>query len=82
VRDGDHVEIQVTLPAPSFGRLDLYAASGRRVRSFGPVQLPAGTTSLEWDLRGTRGELVASGLYFVRVRLADETLRAKVLLAH
>jgi hypothetical protein len=82
VRDGDHVEIQVTLPAPSFGRLDIYAASGRRVRSFGPVQLPAGTTSLEWDLRGTRGELVASGLYFVRVRVGDETLRAKVLLAH
>ena len=47
---------------------------GRRVRTLVAGVLPSGPHERTWDGRDDRGNLAPAGLYFVRLREADETL--------
>jgi len=50
----------------------VYDASGRRVRGL-PSGLFGGAGVLTWDGRSENGERSPAGIYFLRVRVADET---------
>ena len=60
-------------------RLSVYDVAGRRVRTLVDEDLPAGSHSVDWDVRGTRGARVASGCYFAVLRVGGETRTGKIL---
>jgi len=74
------VRIDITLDRPDVVRVDIYDASGRRVKQLANNRLrDAG--SLVWDGRDDRGGRVATGVYFARVEAFGSTATKKVVLA-
>jgi photosystem II stability/assembly factor-like uncharacterized protein len=55
------------LPSPSFVELAVYDVSGRRVAVIERGPRGAGPSRYTWDGRDARGELLASGVYFLRL---------------
>ncbi len=55
-------------------RLDIFAASGRRVRSIARSGQPAGELALVWDGRDDAGRPLAAGLYFTRLSADGQRL--------
>jgi len=55
------------LPSPSFVELAVYDVSGRRVAVIERGQRGAEVSTYTWDGRDSRGELLASGVYFLRL---------------
>ena len=51
--------------------LDVYGVEVRRVRTLLNAPLSAGTFTETWDGRDDRGQRVASGAWFVRMRAAE-----------
>lgn len=70
----DQVSFTMTLPDAIRLGLDVFDVNGRRVRSFGSRELPAGRHSFTWDGRADDGGEAAAGIYFLRV--AGEKLSA------
>lgn len=64
---GGHVEVTI------------YDVSGRAVRSLVGQQLPAGGGVAVWDGLDTRGEKVASGVYFARLDIDGLTASGKLM---
>jgi hypothetical protein len=67
---------------PSAGAvwLEIYDVTGRRVAA--PVSggvLPAGAHAIEWDGRDSGGRVVATGVYFLRLRTGLETRSGRVV---
>jgi hypothetical protein len=58
--------------------LEIYAASGRRVRTFEGV--PASTQRLFWDGRDSAGRKVAAGAYFARAESERGSLGTRTVL--
>jgi hypothetical protein len=56
-----------SLPRASAVSLEVFDASGRRVRALFEGLLSAGGHDLRWDLRNDTGTKVGNGLYFVRL---------------
>jgi hypothetical protein len=67
---------------PSGGRVDLavYDVAGRRVRVLVNDTRNAGKYEEAWDGRGERGERLASGIYFVRLRVLDKQITQRLVL--
>jgi hypothetical protein len=67
------------LSAPAEVTVEIYALSGRLVRSLGPVAREAGFAAMPWDGRDQDGEPVASGayLYVLRARARGEEVVAR-----
>jgi hypothetical protein len=59
--------IDFSLPASERVRLAIYGADGRRIASLVDGPMPAGNHTVTWTGRSDSGELVASGVYFVRI---------------
>jgi hypothetical protein len=76
-RTSIHVRLGVTGPA----QLDIFDASGARVRRISTDALPAGDGSVDWDGTNDAGSQVASGTYFYRLVSPGGTGTGKVLLA-
>lgn len=55
-------------------KLHVFDVSGRLVRSLVDGLQPAGKHVVKWDGRDDRGNAVASGRYFYRLRVADKVL--------
>ena len=72
--------IMFVLPVAERVSLDIYDATGRRVRTLVSRQLPAGSHSVAWDGRDERGQQAASGVYFSRLRAGDAQQSVKMLL--
>jgi len=60
--------------------IDIYDVAGRRIRTLvDQIQAP-GVRSTTWDGRNTRGERVASGVYFYRMSAAKFVSTHKLVL--
>lgn len=73
--------ISITLPAAGPAGLDIFDLSGRRVATLLPHQWrAAGSYAATWDGRTSRGGEAASGVYFVRLRVAGSQRSHKITL--
>lgn len=61
-------QLQFTLGAPGHVEVEVFDVRGRRLRSLFEGRLPRGIHTLHFDGRDERGEALASGAYFARVR--------------
>jgi hypothetical protein len=69
------------LPKATSVSLRVFDAAGRLVRELENGLLPAGEYASTWDLRGTRGDRVAAGVYFVRMALGSQVISRVVTVA-
>lgn len=76
---GHATSIEFTTAGPATVVVDVVDARGRRVTTFRRTAPSAGAHSLEWSGTDSRGQLVAPGLYFVRLSDGRETLTRKIL---
>jgi len=58
----------------------VYDVQGRKVRSLASTRFGRGPHALIWDGRGDRGESLASGIYFLRLRTTEGTATRKIVL--
>ncbi len=72
--------IEYVVPADGPVRLAVFDARGRRVRVLADGPKPSGTQTVTWDGRGEDGELVASGVYFLRFEAAGAARVGKLVL--
>ncbi|MFO7581922.1 multicopper oxidase domain-containing protein [Guyparkeria sp.] len=74
--------IDFEVPTQARTRLDIYDVAGRRIATLVDDMLPAGSQSVTWDGRDSKGEGVASGVYFYRLSVAGQQslVRKMVLL--
>jgi hypothetical protein len=63
----DQVTFTLRLPGSMRLGLDVFDVNGRRVRTFGSRELPAGPHAFTWDGRADDGHEAAAGIYFLRV---------------
>jgi hypothetical protein len=74
----DGVRVDYTIGSRAPVELSVYDVTGRVVRRLYAADLPPGDYSARWDGRTAEGREAASGVYFVRLRVAgaDVTTRA------
>jgi len=72
--------IRYTLPGSGPVHVDVFSASGARVRTVVDAQSPAGAFTAGWDGRDDAGWRVASGIYFVRVEHSGATRAYKLVM--
>ena len=72
--------ISMGLPAAGHVTLTVYDIGGRRVRTLVDAPVPAGFRSVTWDGRDSRGQMVASGVYFYRMTTEGYRQTRKMLL--
>ncbi len=75
-------EIRFTVPAggPRALSLRIYDIEGRLVRDLAEGSIGPGEHALTWNGRNDRDTTVGSGIYFYRLRIADETFTRKMAL--
>jgi hypothetical protein len=72
--------IDFSVSEPSTVTLTIYDVAGRIVTELMNETVNAGVHSKEWDGRDSRGEHVASGIYFYRLTAGNRTLMRKAVL--
>ena len=72
--------IKYQLAAAQMVSLKVYAITGQLVRSLVAGHEQAGSYEVTWDSRDSRGNRVASGVYFVKLEAGDNTATGKLLL--
>ena len=72
--------IEYVVPAEGPVRLAVFDARGRQVRVLAEGRMPAGTRTVAWDGRDSGGQLVASGVYFLRFEFAGAAHIGKLVL--
>ena len=66
------LNLEYVTPRPGQVRIDLYDASGRRVRTLAEGWRTAGAHRERWDGRNSEGAAAAPGVYFVRLAMEGE----------
>jgi hypothetical protein len=73
--------IAFDLPEPAHATLEVYNVAGRMVASVIDRDLGAGTHSVAWEGRDSRGRRVSAGIYFYRLEAGpNESMRKMILL--
>jgi len=72
--------IQFELPTAAAVKLDIYGMTGRHVRTLFEGRRESGTHAVLWDGRDARRRSVASGVYFYRLKAADQQIAGKMML--
>jgi hypothetical protein len=72
-------DIRFVLAFPAEVELEIFDVSGRRVATLAEEPLDEGPHLRSWDLKDGSGNAVASGVYFYRLKAADETLTRKLI---
>jgi hypothetical protein len=72
--------IRYYLPQSSRVRLEVYDASGRRVRTLVDEMQQEGSHSVEWAGNNEQGVPVSSGMYFCRLSAGKEIISKKMVL--
>ena len=75
------VTVAFFLPERDNVRIDIFDASGRRVRDLVSDVLEPGAREVYWDGRNDGGQALASGLYFMKVRTSLGQRTEKLILA-
>ncbi len=70
-----------TLPTPSTFTLEVFDLLGRRL-TYRHGHFPAGAFQYRWDARNAQGRLLPSGLYLLRLRIADVTRTFPIVILH
>jgi hypothetical protein len=76
----DAASLAFELPRGASVSLDVFDASGRRVRTLVQGVLPAGRHAYVWDGRDDAGRAVGSGAFVTRLSTGSEVRSAKLLL--
>ncbi len=71
--------LNFSISAPGHVTAEVLDLSGRRVATLCNSYTPAGTRLLSWNLRDTSGQLVSSGVYFVKIAIASEVVIARLV---
>ena len=79
---GEGPRLRFTLADAAEVRLDILDPAGRRVATLIEGRLPAGAHEVLWKRTGAEGAPVATGLYFVRLAAAGQTVQRKLLILH
>jgi len=66
------------LGGPGWARLEVFDATGRRVRTIGLGDLPAGPSRVTWDLVDDDGRAARPGLYFARLETGEGRLTRRL----
>lgn len=74
------IKIEINMPLPGFVTVKIYDVRGRDVCTLLDENVKAGISNIVWDGRNDVGQLVASGVYMVRVTSGNMTLSEKILL--
>jgi len=74
------ISLQLTANRP--GNVQVYDASGRRVRVLAVSRKLSAVGSVLWDGTDSEGRRVAPGLYFIQAASGRSVLRRKVILLH
>ncbi|MBK8015262.1 MAG: carbohydrate-binding protein [Betaproteobacteria bacterium] len=72
--------VEYVMPAEGPVRLGVFDARGRQVRVLAEGRKDAGTHRVVWDGRDDDGQLLASGVYFLRVEAAGAARVGKLVL--
>jgi hypothetical protein len=76
--------IRFTVPGEAGGarpvRLKVFDVEGRLVRDLVDGPIETGEQMVLWDGRSARGDVAASGVYFVRLEVAGKTLTGKAIM--
>nr|NIR49704.1 T9SS type A sorting domain-containing protein [candidate division KSB1 bacterium]NIR72589.1 T9SS type A sorting domain-containing protein [candidate division KSB1 bacterium]NIS23649.1 T9SS type A sorting domain-containing protein [candidate division KSB1 bacterium]NIT70573.1 T9SS type A sorting domain-containing protein [candidate division KSB1 bacterium]NIU24291.1 T9SS type A sorting domain-containing protein [candidate division KSB1 bacterium] len=70
--------IEFTLPKANHVRLAIYNVKGQQVRKLIDKTMAAGHKRITWDGRNSRGEIVGSGLYFLRLKTNGQNFIRKI----
>jgi hypothetical protein len=73
-------KISFDLPDRSEVTLEVYNILGQRVRMLLDEPKSAGSSTVVWDSRDNSGRTVASGIYFYRLEVGDQTITKKMVL--
>jgi len=73
------VSIRFALRAQGRARIEVFEASGRRIRILVDESLPRGQHEVSWDGRDDRGRSVPTGVYLVRLQAADHAVTRKLV---
>ncbi len=76
---GERTEIIYTLAAPAHVRLQVFDVTGRLVVTLDDGRREPGRWPILWNGANARGDIVASGVYFVRLRAGEQRLQQKVV---
>ncbi len=79
-RDGTAIHFSLERPGPV--QLAVYDVRGRLVRVLVDGVLAAGLHAAAWEGRRQRGDVVASGVYFLRLEAGAERHTAKLIVLH
>lgn len=72
--------IKFGLPAASHASVEIYDASGRKVRTLFDGMKPAGYHNVVWDGRDDANRAVGSGVYYYSVKAGDKQASHKMML--
>lgn len=73
-------EIEYEIHQPGTTDVSIFNLNGELVRNFAEGEQAVGLKHVKWDGRDQSGNFVSSGIYFLRVQLADEVSFKKIIL--
>ncbi|MBH31947.1 MAG: hypothetical protein CMG71_08215 [Candidatus Marinimicrobia bacterium] len=72
--------IEFTLPQPSDVSLVIYNLMGQEVRTLNQKMMDTGRHTIQWHGKNNRGEMVSSGVYFIRFHSGKFSISRKMVL--
>ncbi|MCD6161267.1 MAG: S8 family serine peptidase [candidate division Zixibacteria bacterium] len=73
-------EISFNLPVSGYTTLEIYDIIGRRVKTLVSEELNAGTHTVTWNSSDNSDNSVASGVYFYKLKQADDVVTKKMMM--
>lgn len=65
--------IDYQLPSRSHVTVNIYDVRGRLVKSLSNIPMPAGYHHIQWDGKNKQGTSVATGVYFIEIRIQPQS---------
>ncbi len=70
--------IEIKSSAKSTAKITIYNLRGQLVKKMEALEIGEGNNSFVWNARNDNGKLVAQGLYYCKIELANQTLTKKI----